>query len=89
MHLEVDICPMIASAKQKWGCLEEYERAAFNHEFTNALLHRERIAEHRCYPLRLRRGIVYIHWFRIGHAVFLIAVFRNYPPVIIDIAWLT
>ncbi len=89
MHLEVDICPMIGSAKKKWGLFEEDERAALNCAFTDAILHMERIAEHRQYPLRLRRGIVHIHWFRSGHAVFEIAAFRNYVPIIIDIGWLT
>jgi hypothetical protein len=89
MHLEVDICPMIASAKQKWGCLEEDERTALSYAFTDAILHMEKIAEHHHYPLRLRRGIVHIHWFRIGHAVFHIAMFRDYVPIIIDIGWVT
>jgi hypothetical protein len=89
MHLEVDICPMVESAKKKWGCFEEDERAALNYAFTDALLHTERIAEHQYYSLRSRRGIVHIHWFRIGHAIFHIAMFRNYVPIIIDIGWIT
>ena len=80
MHLEVGICPMIASAKSKWANLEEDERVALNYAFTDAILHAERIAEHQYYALQLRRGIVHIHWFRIGHAVFHIAVFGNYEP---------
>lgn len=89
MHLEVDIYPMIASAKEKWGCLEEDERLAANYAFTDAILHIERVAEYRYYSLRLRRGIVHMHWFRIGHAIFEITVFRNYCPIITDIGWLT
>jgi hypothetical protein len=49
----------------------------------------ERIAEHHHYPLQLRRGIVDIHWFRIGHAVFHMAMFRDYVPIIIDVGWIT
>jgi hypothetical protein len=37
MHLEVDICPMIDSAKEKWGCLEEDKRVALNYAFTDAI----------------------------------------------------
>ena len=74
MHLEVDICPMIDSAKEKRGCLEEDERVALNYAFTDAILHFERIAEYRHYSLRLRRGVVHMHWFRIGHAIFEIAI---------------
>jgi hypothetical protein len=80
---------MIASARTKWGCLEEDEREAFNYAFTDAIFHFERIADHQYYALRLRRGVVHIHWFRIGHAVFHMAIFRNYVPIIIDIGWLT
>jgi hypothetical protein len=69
MYLEIDICPMIESAKRKWGSLEDDEREALNYAFTNAIMHVERVAKHRQYPVRLRRGVVHIHWFRIGHAV--------------------
>jgi hypothetical protein len=89
MNLEVDICPMIISAKKKWESIEDDERTALNYAFTDAICHFERIAEYRHYSLRLRRGIVHMHWFRIGHAIFEIAVFRNYCPIIIDIAWVT
>jgi hypothetical protein len=89
MHLEVGVCPMVESAKTKWINLEEDERAAFNYAFADAILHAEKIADHHYYRFRSHRGIVDIHWFRIGHAVFHIAVFRNYAPIILDIAWLT
>jgi hypothetical protein len=88
MYLEVDICPMVESTKRKWGSFEDDEREALNYAFTDAIMHVEKVAEHRHYPVRLRRGVVHIHWFRIGHAVFEIALFRNYLPIIIDMAWL-
>jgi hypothetical protein len=75
--------------KEKLGEFRRRERAALNYAFTDAILNVERVAEHRHYPVRLRRGVVHIHWFRVGHAVFEIALFRNYHPIIIDIGWLT
>ena len=89
MYLKANICPMIESAKIKWGRFEDDEREALNYALTDAIMHVERVAEHWHYPVRLRRGVVHIHWFRIGHAVFEIALFRNYLPIIIDIAWIT
>ena len=88
-HLGVEDCPMISSAATKWGCLDEDERAALNYAFYDAIIHIEKVAEHRFYLLRLRRGIVHVHWFRIGHAIFEMAIFRSYPPIITDIAWVT
>jgi hypothetical protein len=89
MHLGVEDCPMTSSAARKWGCLEEGERAALNYALNEAILHAQRVAEYRYQLLRLRRGIAHIHWFRIGHAIFQIAVFKNFPAIITDIGWVT
>jgi hypothetical protein len=80
---------MTSSTARKWECLEEDERAALNYALNEAILHTQRIAEYRCQLLRLRRGIAHIHWFRIGHAMFQITVFKNFPAIITDIGWVT
>jgi hypothetical protein len=89
MRLGVEDCPMTSTAARKWIDLDEGERAALNYAFSDAILHTQRVAEYRVWLLRLRRGIVHVHWFRIGHAIFEIAIFRNFPPIITDIGWVT
>jgi hypothetical protein len=88
-HLGVKDCHMTSSAATKWSCLDEDERAALNYAFYDAIMHIRKVAEYRFYLLRLQRGIVHMHWFRIGHAIFEMAIFRNCPPIITDIAWVT
>jgi hypothetical protein len=89
MHLEVEHYPMTSSATRKWVCLGEGEQAALNYVLNDAILHIQRVAEYRHQLLRLRRGIAHVHWFRIGHAMFEIAILKNFPPIITDIGWVT
>jgi hypothetical protein len=89
MHLEVEHCAITSFAARKWGCLGEGERAALNYALNDAIFRTKLVAEYRYQSLRLRRGIAHIHWFRIGHAIFEIAIFRNFPAIITDIGWVT